>query len=112
MNKKFNNQVRFQPRTQLQKYQRKMIKANNQIKHQTAQVSTMSRIRNQTLEKEKIRKEWEQKFGFLAAVVLNAENEKAKGKSGNETDWTICLMVIVAALAMLAFLCLGILVLQ
>lgn len=112
MNKKYNNQVRFQPRTQLQKYQKKMIKANNQIKHQTAQVSTMSRIRNQTLEKEKMRKEWEQKFGFLAAVVLNAENEKEQIKAKNKTDWTICVLVLLAASIMFFFLCLGIMALN
>lgn len=112
MNKKFNNKVRCQPKVQLQKYQRQVIKANNQLKNQTAKISVKSRERNQQIERERIRREWEQKFGFLAAVVINAENEKANGKAKNTLDWTTCVLVPLAAAIFFFFLYLGIKILN
>ena len=108
MNKKFNNQVRFQPRVQLQKYQRQMIKANNQIKHSTAKISVQSREKNQQLERERIRREWEEKLDFLAAILTETENKKVQIKTKNKTDFTILVLVLLAASIMFFFLCLGI----
>lgn len=113
MNKKYNNKIRCQPKGQLQKYQRQVIKANNQIKHSTAKISVQSRERNQQLERKRIRREWEEKFGFLAAVVMNAENEKAKGKNKNTLDWTACVLLpLAAAIFFFFFLYVGIMVLN
>lgn len=108
MNLKYNNQVRFQPRAQLQKYQRQMIKANNQIKNSTAKISVQSREKNRQIEQERIRREWEEKLGFLAAVLMETENEKAQIKTKNKTDFTILVLVLLAASIMFFFLCLGI----
>lgn len=112
MNKKFNNKVRCQPKVQLQKYQRQVIKANNQLKNQTAKISVKSRERNQQIEQERIRREWEDKLSFLAAVVINAENEKAQRKAKNTLDWTTCFLIPLAAAIFFFFLYLGIKILN
>ena len=108
MNLKYNNQVRFQTRAQLQKYQRQVIKANNQLKNQTVKISVQSREKNQQIKQERIRRKWEDKLGFLAAVVFNAENEKEQIKAKKKSDLTILVLVLLAASIMFFFLCLGI----